>query len=216
MVFGKAITFDEENLTDAASTAGPTAFCSIEQPFLDRLRAGDADAFDNLVLRYSSDVYGLLCRLAGDREEAAELTQETFLSALKGIGKFRGDSELKTWLFRIAVNHSRNRFRWWKRRRRDATISLDAETGDFSRTVSETIADRSASPEDNAMLAERSRRLKAALATLPDVYREAVVLCDVHGMTYEQIAVTLDVQMGTVKSRIARGREELRRKLTDF
>lgn len=214
MIFGKAITFEADDLRGAAAKAGAVA--SAEDPFLARLRAGDADAFDNLVMRHASEVYGFLITLTRNSDDAAELTQETFLSALKGVKGFRGDCELRTWLFRIAVNHSRNRFRWWKRRRRDATVSIDEEREEDSRPIAETLAGSLPSPEDDVLSDERRRLLTQALNSLPGIYREAVVLCDVQGLTYEEVAASLELNIGTVKSRIARGREELRRRMTDF
>src|SRR6476661_3601997 len=127
------------------------AFSSAETEFIEKLKAGDANAFDTLANRYASDIYGLMFRLTQDAEEASDLTQETFLSALKAIHKFRGEADLKTWLFRIAINESRNRFRWWKRRRRDVTVSLDVTIGDTDQTLHDTLADRGESPEDAAL-----------------------------------------------------------------
>src|SRR4029079_5018150 len=102
---------------------------------------------------------------------------------LKAIRGFRGDSSLKTWLFRIAVNESRNRFRWWKRRRRHQTVSLAQPVGESETSVHETISCSSASPEDDTLRRERERLLQMALLGLPDVYREAVVLFDIEGLT---------------------------------
>jgi hypothetical protein len=111
MVFGKSITFDEEDIGKVATATGVSAAYAItDSDFLDRLRNGEPEAFDTFITRYSGDIYSLLYRITGDPEEAGDLTQETFLSALKSIRSFRGESELKTWLFRIAVNHSRNKF----------------------------------------------------------------------------------------------------------
>lgn len=217
MIFGKSIAFDREGLRDVASaTYDSPVFGTAEAEFVHRLKNGDPDAFDNLITRYSGDIYAILFRITENAEDAADLTQETFLSALKAIKTFRGESELKTWLFRIAVNHSRNRFRWWKRRRRDSTISLDAPIGDSESTVSETIAGSSISAEEAVLQHERESALRSALMDLPDIYREAIVLCDIEGLTYEEIATALDINIGTVKSRIARGREELRKRLKDF
>jgi len=217
MIFGKSMAFDREGLGKSASAAYDThVFGAVETDFIDRLRSGDAEAFDNLITRYSGDIYAVLFRITENTEDAADLTQETFLSALKAIKSFRGDSELKTWLFRIAVNHSRNRFRWWKRRRRESTISLDAPIGDGDSTVSETIAGTSANAEEIVLRHEREDALRKALLDLPDIYREAIVLCDIEGMSYEDIAMTLDINIGTVKSRIARGRDELRKRLRDL
>jgi RNA polymerase sigma-70 factor (ECF subfamily) len=217
MVFGKSITFDEEDIGKVAVAPSIGSARSVaDSDFLDRLRNGDAPAFDTLVTRYSGDIFSLLYRITNDPDEAGDLTQETFLSALKSIKSFRGDSELKTWLFRIAVNHSRNRFRWWKRRKRNETQSIDKPIGEGSRTLSDTIADEGESPEDVVLRLERQRVLIRALNALPDIFREAVVLCDIEGFGYEEIVRTLDINIGTVKSRLARGREQLRKRLSDF
>lgn len=216
MFFSRSIAFDDEAPMDAVSSAQvPAHFSTTEERFIEKLRGGDAEAFDQLVVQYSGDIFGLLCRLTDDREEARDLTQETFLSALTALNGFRGESGLKTWLYRIAVNHSRNRHRWWKRRRRDVTVSLEAELSE-NFTVAETISDRGASPEDSAILSERQNSLLSALKALPAQFREAVVLCDLEGLSYEEIGVSLGLNIGTVKSRIARGREELRKKLRDI
>lgn len=215
MFFSKLVTLDEEELGRAASAARSSA-APAESEFIERLQAGDAEAFDILANRYSGDIYGLLYRLTQDPEEARDLTQETFLSALRAIRKFRGDANLKTWLFRIAINESRNRFRWWKRRRRDQTISLDVSYGPSEQPLSETFAASGPSPEDAALRRERETLLRNALGELSANFREAVILCDIEGLTYEEIAVALGANIGTVKSRIARGREELRRKLKDI
>jgi len=217
MFFSKSIVFDDGDPNDVVAAAQvSSAYGSVETGFIDKLKTGDGDAFDVLITRYSADIYALLFRLTENTEEAGDLTQETFLSALTAIKSFRGDSELKTWLFRIAVNHSRNRFRWWKRRKRDRTISLDAPFGSSEIPLYEAIADNSDSPEESAMFREREKALTNALIELPEIFREAIVLCDIEGMSYEEISAALDINIGTVKSRIARGREELRRKLKDF
>ena len=214
MFFSKSIAIDDEELGNVAlATGSSVAFSSTESEFIERLKAGESDAFDTLANRYASDIYGLLYRLTQDAEEASDLTQETFLSALKAISKFRGEADLKTWLFRIAINESRNRFRWWKRRRRDATISLDVTIGESETPLSDTFSSDQPSPEESALSNERGKLLREALNELPDIFREAVVLCDIEGLSYEEIATTLEVNLGTVKSRIARGRDELRRKL---
>ncbi len=217
MFFSKSITFGEEDLGDGAVAAhSSTARSAAESEFIERLRAGEGAAFDLLVTRYSADIYALLFRLTENAEEAGDLTQDTFLNALRSIKRFRGDSELKTWLFRIAINESRNRFRWWKRRRRERTISLDATVGEGEVSLHETLSGTSADPEETALRREREKALKEALNELPAVYREAVVLSDIEGLTYEEVGSALNINIGTVKSRIARGREELRRRLKGF
>lgn len=217
MFFSRSITFDEGDQIDAVATApASSVFPNAESRFIEKLRTGDGEAFNALVERYSADVYGMLCRLTENGEEASDLTQETFLSALTAIKGFRGNAGLRTWLFRIAINHSRNRFRWWKRRKRDVTVSLDAEIGNSDLKVHETLSDKAKSPEDAAISSERERALLNALNTLPDIFREVIVLCDLEGLSYDEISVSLGINLGTVKSRIARGREDLRRKLKDF
>jgi len=216
MFFQKSITFDGEELNQVAMASPSSADCTAdfisETPFLEKLKAGDPLAFDQLVNRYSADIYALLVRLTGDQEEAEDLTQETFLRALRSIGNFRGDAGIKTWLFRIAINESRNRRRWWKRRRRDVTISLEAESETLG--LSERIASPSSeNPESAAINNELGQALQKALRELPQNFREVVILRDIEGLTYEEIAAALKTNVGTIKSRIARGRDELRRKL---
>ena len=217
MIFSESITFDGEEIGKAVVSPQPIVVRTAEEPlFIDKLRSGNRAAFDTLVERYSGDIYALLYRITENPEEASDLTQDTFMRALKSIRSFRGDSELKTWLFRIAINESRNRFRWWKRRRRDVTVSLDATIGDTDQVISDTLSDRSISPEDAALTREREHAIKSALLEIPEIFREAVVLCDIEGLSYDETAEALKIGIGTVKSRISRGREELRRRLKDF
>jgi len=211
-----SIIFDREELASVALATGSASVCSAETGFIEKLKNGDANAFDTLVTRYGKDIYALLFRITEDAEEAGDLTQETFLSALKAIKKFRGEADLKTWLFRIAINESRNRFRWWKRRRRERTVSLDAPVGESNTTLGETFESNFGNPEENILQRERQRILSKALQDLPEIFRETIVLCDIEGLSYEEIATVLEINIGTVKSRIARGREELRRKLKDI
>ena len=214
MVFIRSIAFDEEKLGADAAAEGPDSVrLTSDSDFIVRLQTGDAEAFDILITRYAPEIHGLLYRLTLNSEEAADLTQETFLSAFKAIKSFRGDSELKTWLYRIAVNQSRNRHRWWKRRKADKTISLDEPSPLTDRPMSDDVADLKDGPEAELLRRERQHELASALNKLPEAFRTAVVLCDIEGMSYEEISRMLDVNLGTVKSRIARGRDELRRRL---
>ena len=215
MIFGESVTFVNEEIGRAIGSV-PDIGSREDDAFLDALRAGDSTAFEMLVDRYSSDIYALLYRLTDDPNDASDLAQDTFLRALRSVKGFRGDASLKTWLFRIAINESRNRFRWWKRRRRDVTVSLDVTIGDSDQTLHDTLADHSESPEDSALAREREVKLGEALGQLKEVYREAVVLCDIEGLSYEETATALGLNIGTVKSRISRGRDELRRRLKDI
>jgi RNA polymerase sigma-70 factor (ECF subfamily) len=187
---------------------------SAEDQFIERLKRGDAAAFERLVNERSGEIYGLLYRLTENREEARDLSQETFLRAFQSIGSFRGDSDLKTWIYRIAINQARNRWRWWRRRRRDSTVSLDSTADDGRQTLLATLkTDSSTDPERDTLAHERERALRAALNGLRRAYKETVILRDIEGFAYEEIARTLDISVGTVKSRLARGRQELRNKL---
>jgi RNA polymerase sigma-70 factor (ECF subfamily) len=185
-----------------------------EEQFLERLRRGDANAYERLVAEHSGDVYALLFRLTSDAEEARDLTQETFLRAFQSIDRFRGDASLKTWIYRIGINQARNRWRWWKRRRRDVTVSLDATDEYGTKPLAATLpSENSPDPEQQTLARERETQLREALSGLRRSYREAVVLRDVEGFSYEEIAQTLQISIGTVKSRISRGRLELRKQL---
>lgn len=217
MVFNESIAIDDEGIPYIAVASRVEMSDTAEDAvFIDKLRAGDAEAFGTLVDRYSDDLYALLYRLTDSPDEAADLTQDTFLKALRSIRKFRGDAQIKTWLYRIAVNESRNRFRWWKRRRRDVTISLDSTLGDSDVPLSTLIPDSGSTPEEVTLSNEREYALSVALGELSPAFREAVVLCDVEGLSYEETAAVTGVGIGTVKSRISRGREELRRRLSGF
>jgi RNA polymerase sigma-70 factor, ECF subfamily len=184
-----------------------------EQQFIERLKQHDASAFNTLVAERSGEIYGLLYRLTENSEEARDLTQETFLRAFQSIGHFRGDADLRTWIYRIAINQARNRWRWWRRRRRDVTVSLDATDGDGKQPLSANLREKGYDPEQETLAHERQQALRAALRSLRGVYRETVILRDIEGFSYEEIAETLDISVGTVKSRLARGRQELKRQL---
>jgi RNA polymerase sigma-70 factor, ECF subfamily len=186
----------------------------VEDQFIERLKRSDPAAFETLVKERSGEIYGLLYRLTENAEEARDLTQETFLRAFQNIGQFRGESDLRTWIYRIAINQARNRWRWWRRRHRDATVSIDAnEAAGNTAIIASLSSDRSSDPEHGAIAHERERALRKALSSLKRVYREAVVLRDIEGFAYEEIASALEISVGTVKSRLARGRQELRRRL---
>jgi RNA polymerase sigma-70 factor (ECF subfamily) len=203
------------DLEQVASAAVADARPPVEGQFIERLKRGDAAAFETLVNERSGEIYGLLYRLTENSEEARDLTQETFLRAFQSIAHFRGDSDLRTWIYRIAINQARNRWRWWRRRRRDVTVSIDALdiTGRRPALVNSLKSDNVPDPEQDTLARDRERALRKALSSLRRVYREAVVLRDIEGFAYEEIAATLDISVGTVKSRLARGRQELRRKL---
>src|SRR5216110_1743261 len=134
-----------------------------EDQFIERLRRGEAAAYERLVTEQSGDVYALLFRLTNDAEEARDLTQETFLRAFQSINRFRGDADLRTWIYRIAINKARNRWRWWRRRRRDSTVSLDATRNDSNQTLGATLAESAENPEQQTLAHERESALRSAL-----------------------------------------------------
>lgn len=166
-----------------------------------RHRYGDPQAFEELYSRFGGMVYNLAVRLATDPDEAADLTQEIFLRIYRHLEGFRGGSSLKTWIYRVAVNHCRSRL---ARRRPPAEALADEEAG------GRQVVARERSPEELTVAAEAGRRIAGALAELDPAFREAVVLRDLEGLSYEEIAAVLRVRIGTVRSRIARGREKLR------
>ena len=184
-----------------------------EAEFIERLKRGDASAFEQLVNERSGEIYGLLFRLTDSSDEARDLTQETFLRAFQNIARFRGEADLRTWIYRIAINQARNRWRWWRRRRRDATVSLDAAQNQTGQPLITTLAEAGQDPEQQTLAHERESVLLSALQRLGRAYRETVILRDIEGFSYEEIATALDINIGTVKSRLARGRQELREKL---
>lgn len=216
MTYGEQIALrGHADLEQVASAASVEVRPSADTALLEKLKRGEAAAFERLVAERSGEVYALLYRLTADPEEARDLTQETFLRAFQSIGRFRGDANVKTWLYRIAVNQARNRWRWWRRRKRDATVSLDGTDRPEEKPLSDKISNSAAfDPEQEALAREREQQLYAALLDLKRSYREAVILRDVEGFTYEEIADTLQINIGTVKSRLSRGRLELRKKLS--
>ncbi len=215
MSYGEQIALrGHADLKQVASAASTEVRSPVEDQFLERLRRGEAAAFERLVAERSSDVYALLYRLTSDPEEARDLTQETFLRAFQSISRFRGDADLKTWIYRIAINQARNRWRWWRRRRRDVTVSLDSNANGNEQPLSASLRNEDApDPEQETLAHEREGQLREALMGLRSAYREAVILRDVEGFSYDEIATTLEISIGTVKSRLSRGRLELRRTL---
>ena len=174
----------------------------VDVELVERHRCGDTQAFNEVYARFEEMVFNLAFRMSGNYEEAADLTQEIFLRVYRHLGSFGGRSSLKTWIFRIAMNHCRDRLSRW----RPVTQPL----GDDPAEGEVAYADPSRGPEELAVAADEGRRVAAGLARLAPVFREAVVLRDIEGFSYEEIAEVLGVRIGTVRSRIARGREQLR------
>lgn len=178
------------------------------EPLVARLKEGDEQAFREVFQLYKDLVYTLSCKLLADKGEAMDVTQEVFLTLFRKIDKFRGECSLKTWLYRVTLNQAANRNRWWKRRFRERTLSLSLELGD-NQTPLELPAGEP-SPHRLVLSEELRRAIHKGLGQLPFDQRSVVVLRDVEGLSYEEIAEVTGAQVGTVKSRLARGRERLR------
>lgn len=207
---GELIAINDRECEVGFTTIASPGTTSIEDGRLvERIKAGERVAFEDLVNKYNASVYSLALRLTNDREDARDATQDTFLKVYNNIDKFRGDSQLRTWIYRIAVNQVANQQRWWRRRWRDRTVSLDmGESNEL--TLADRLASPNQTPEQNALSTEQRRIIVQALGKLKFDFRVAVMLRDIEGLSYEEISDTLEVSIGTVKSRIARGREELR------
>jgi RNA polymerase sigma-70 factor, ECF subfamily len=170
--------------------------------------------FEELFERYQTMVYQLSYRVLGDREEALDLAQEVFLTVYRKLKNFRGECSPKTWIYRITINRAANRCRWWNRIRRRGTISLDEHLSERTdRCISDTLECGGRTPEQSLLLDEERAEIQRSLLLLPVPQRAAVIMRDIEGLSYEEIAEAMDVTLGTVKSRIARGRDELKRRL---
>jgi RNA polymerase sigma-70 factor (ECF subfamily) len=179
---------------------------------VDRLRDCDEAAYEILITRFERPVYNLVRRLMDDPADAADVVQEVFLKVFRNVGSFRRESSLKTWIYRIAVNEARNHRRWLGRHSRKE-VGLDAERDD-SYGVADHLTDPGRSPFEVALDHETQALLEAALGDVKPNFRAALVLREIEGMSYEEIAQILDLSLGTVKSRILRGREALKECLT--
>jgi RNA polymerase sigma-70 factor, ECF subfamily len=176
------------------------------------LQAGREEAYERLISRFQQPVYNLAYRLLSDTGDASDVTQEVFLKVFRSIGTFRAQSALKTWIYRIAVNESHNRRRWLFRHRHNE-VGLEEEFDD-SEPRERAIPDAGRSPFDRAFDREKHALIEHALARINPGFREAVVLRDLEDLSYEEIAEILQISIGTVKSRIMRGREALRGQLS--
>jgi RNA polymerase sigma-70 factor (ECF subfamily) len=177
-----------------------------EDELIQRAKQGDLDCFNRLVERYQREVYNLCLRMLGNTQAAEDATQDAFLSAFRGVGKFRGGS-FRAWLCRIAANACRDQFRLQRRR---PTTSLDTMPLELE------FDQRAPSPEEYALRQELGEEINRALAALPPDQRLAVILRDIEGLDYEEIAQATASSLGTVKSRLSRGRARLRHYLGQY
>jgi len=178
-----------------------------EAELVTELQAGSETAFDWLVTHYHGQVYNLVLGMLGDSSDAADAAQEVFLKAFKGIRSFRQGSSLKTWLYRIGIREALNQRRWFKRHLQK-NVSLDTEPEQGG--VAIDVADLGATPFDQLAAQEIQVAVRSALLRVPEIFRSAVILRDLEGLSYEEAAEVLDVSVGTIKSRILRGRRALR------
>lgn len=181
-----------------------------ESELVNELQAGSETAFDWLVTHYHGPVYNLILGMLGDTSDAADAAQEVFLKAFKGIRSFRQGSSLKTWLYRIAIREALNHRRWFKRHLQK-NVSIDAEPEEGCAPID--VEDLSATPFDLLAASEIQSAVQSALQQVPEVFRGAVILRDLEGLSYEEVAEVLDCSVGTVKSRILRGRRALKEML---
>jgi RNA polymerase sigma-70 factor (ECF subfamily) len=182
---------------------------SREAALIERCAAGDDLACADLVAAHQRMVFGLAFHLLGDRDEALDLSQEVFLRVFRTIGSFRGQSALRTWIYRIVINQARNRQRWWRRRHRAEQVSLD----EHLRQCGELVAPEDMPPDRLLASKETAAFIWKALERLPFDQRTALILREVDGLSYDEIAFSLGVAIGTVKSRLTRARQALRAEL---
>jgi RNA polymerase sigma-70 factor, ECF subfamily len=185
-----------------------------EAALVRELQAGSEDAYRHLLAVYQNPVYHLVSHLAGNPSDAADVLQNVFVKVFRNIRSFHGSSSLKTWIYRIAVHESSNYRRGWLRRRVHEVLLLDEQEVEIA--LEPQAGDGTPTPYEQLERAEREAILKRALASIPEPYRAVIFLREIDGLSYEDTAKVLEIPEGTVKSRLMRGRQLLRRKLAPF
>ena len=187
---------------------------SDDRQLVERFKAGDEGAFDALVDRHSARAFQIAYGVLGSREDAEEVAQDAFIRMHRALPKFRGDSEFTTWMYRIVTNLARNKYRWNRSRMAALHDSIDAPIeGDDGESRRIDLPDTRNTPEEEAVYEELDSALQSELGKLPEAQRQVLVMRNVQDMSYEDIAAELKCKIGTVKSRLARAREELCRRL---
>jgi RNA polymerase sigma-70 factor, ECF subfamily len=189
---------------------------SDESALIAELRAGSEEAFAWLIARYHQPIYSLLARTVFDRDDAADLTQEVFVKVFRGVGSFHGESSLRTWIYRIALREASNQRRWWMRhKQQEVAIDQEMQDGDNGAPVriKDRLVDPSESPFDAVVHAENRLLVETALKQVPEPFRTTLILRDIEGFVYEEVAEIEGVSLGTVKSRLVRGRAYLKASL---
>ena len=187
-----------------------------ESAVIAELKAGSEEAYAWLIGAFHQPIYGLVYRIVNDPSDAADTTQEVFLKVFRGMKNFHGESTLKTWIYRIALHEAANRKRWWFRHKALERPIDPVETGDVEFSGCESLADPRESPFDQCAHAEVRAVVEEALKHVAEPYRTALILRDLEEMSYDEIAEVLQISLGTVKSRITRGRDALRKNLTGY
>jgi RNA polymerase sigma-70 factor, ECF subfamily len=189
-----------------------------ELALVGELQVGSEEAYEVLISLYQEPVYGLAYRILGDHAEAADAAQETFLKIFKGIKGFRGECGLKTWIYKVTISESLNRLRWWKRWKKQTPVSIDEplQNDSYESNRTREIEDLTQSPELALRRREIENAVQRALKGIPMEYRLVVILRDIEGFSYDEIAETLKISLGTVKSRLWRGRLELRNSILPY
>lgn len=180
------------------------------------LKAGSEEAFAWLIAHYNQPVYSLVYRILDDPTDAPDTTQEVFIKVFRGIKNFNADSSLKTWIYRIAVHEASNRRRWWFRHKAHEMSIEPASDHDEEHTsfgMKDSLVDEGKTPLQNVYDEELKARVEIELKALTEPYRTTVILRDIEELSYEQIAEVMQTSLGTVKSRLVRGREALRKRL---
>ena len=201
------------NVAEFASAIGVP-----ESAVIAELKAGSEAAYAWLVGEFHQPVYSVVYRILTDPSDAADTTQEVFLKVFRGMKYFNGQSSLKTWIYRIAIHEASNRRRWWFRHKAKETSMEPSESAEYSvsGSVNAALVDRHKSPFENAADHEVQSRVEEELRQVSEPYRTAVVLRDIEDLSYDEIAEITQVSLGTVKSRITRGRDALRKRLTEY
>src|SRR6202140_5985272 len=202
--------------TTLAGLASAIGARSAESGVIAELKEGSEEAYSWLIGEFHQPIYGLIYRIVNDPSDAADTTQEVFLKVFRGMKHFHGESSLKTWIYRIALHEAANRRRWWFRHKAQETPIDPVASNGQQYSLADQLVDRRESPFDKFAQTEVRLTVEKALRQVSEPYRTALILRDLEEMSYEEISEVLAISLGTVKSRITRGRDALRKKLTRY
>ncbi len=206
-------------VTTLGNLAGALGVPAEEASVVAELKAGSEEAYAWLIAQFQQPVYSLVYRMLSDPADAADTTQEVFLKVFRGMKHFNGSSSLKTWMYRIALHEASNRRRWWFRHQsRETSMEppLSGEPDQADATLQNMLVDEGDSPFDSLVQSELRARVEGELRHVPEPFRTTVILRDIEELSYDEIADVMQVSLGTVKSRLTRGREALKRRLERY